>query len=333
MIVKKVYSEGWGYLYDKGGLILADPDFLRYLEYSGDEYYSVTPTKNRSWGAFLNAAYSHNTTYILNGTFRYDGDNRTGNSKTARYLPTWNISGAWNVHNEKFMDDVTWINSLKIKSTFGLSGGNPLNASAGLIIKGDEPLRRHTTERETALLIQQLENGELTFEKLYEWNIGVELGLFNNKVFLDAEYYKRTSKDLLGTVSTNAVGGDSVKFGNIGELEADGVELSLQTTNIKNDSFSWSSSFNISFNDNIITKWDTNERIEDLTRRRGGNVKGYPRGSLFSIPFAGLNSEGIPTYYDDKGEKITFINLQNREDILDYLKYEGPVTPNNIWWI
>lgn len=324
---KSEYSQGWGYLYDKGGLVLADPNFLRYLDLNGDEYYSVSPTKNRSWGTFLNAAYSYDATYVFNATFRYDGDNRTGKSKTARYLPTWNISGAWNVHNETFLEDLTWINTLKIKSTYGLSGGNPLSASAGLIIRGMEPRRRHTNDRETALIISQLENGELTFEKLYEWNIGVELGFISNRILFEAEYYKRKSKDLLGTVSTNAVGGDAIKFGNIGELDADGIELSLNTVNIKNDAFKWSSSFNISISDNTITKWDSNERIEDMTNRSGGNIAGYPRGALFSIPFAGLNEEGIPTFYDDKGEKVIHVNLQDREDILDYLKYEGPVTP------
>lgn len=324
---EKVYSQGWGYLYDKGGLVLADPNFLRYLDANNDDYYSVEPTKNRSWGTFFNAAYSYEATYIFNGTFRYDGDNRTGKSKTARYLPTWNISGAWNVHNERFMEDLSWINTLKLKSTYGLSGGNPLDASAGLIIRGIDQRRRHVNDRETALLISQLENGELTFEKLYEWNLGLELGLFGNNILFEAEYYKRKSKDLLGTVSTNAVGGDAIKFGNIGELDAKGIELSLNTTNIKNDTFRWSSSFNISINDNTITKWDSRERIEDMTTREGGNIVGYPRGSLFSIPFAGLNKDGIPTFYDDKGKKVTHINLQNREDILKYLKYDGPVAP------
>jgi TonB-linked SusC/RagA family outer membrane protein len=324
---ERVYSEGWGYLYDKGGLILADPNFLRYLDANGDDYYSVTPTKNRSWGVFLNAAYSYKGKYIFNGTFRYDGDNRTGKSRSARYLPTWNVSGAWNVHNEKFLNNVSWINSVRLKSTYGLSGGNPLDASAGLIIRGEEPLRRHLSDRETALLIAQLENNELTFEKLYEWNIGLELGLFNNRVFFEAEYYKRRSEDLLGTVSTNAVGGDSIKFGNIGELESDGVELTLETTNIRTDSFTWSSSFNISLSDNTITEYDSNERVEDMTSRSGGHIVGYPRGALFSIPFAGLNSDGIPTFFDDKGERVVHVNLQNRENILDYLKYEGPVTP------
>lgn len=324
---EKVYHQGWGYLYDKGGLILADPNFLRYLDVNGDEYFTVTPTKNRSWGAFFNAAYSYKATLVFNGTVRYDGDNRTGKSKSARYLPTWNVSGAWNMHNEKFMENISWLNTAKLKSTYGLSGGNPLDASAGLIIKGRETLRRHISDREVALLIEQLENGELTFEKLYEWNIGLELGLFNNRVLLEAEYYNRKSKDLLGTVSTNAVGGDAIKFGNIGELDADGIEVTLQTTNIKNNSFTWSSSFNISVNDNTITSFDSNERVEDMTSRTGGNIEGYPRGALFSIPFAGLNDEGIPEFYDDKGERVVHVNLQNRENILNWLKYEGSVTP------
>ncbi|MDB4290239.1 SusC/RagA family TonB-linked outer membrane protein, partial [Flavobacteriaceae bacterium] len=143
-------NDGWGYLFDKGGLILSDPNFIRFLDSRGEEYFDVEETRQRGWGMFSTLAYSYDSRYIINGTYTYTGDNRTGNSKTARYLPTWNISGAWNIHNESFMDNVNWINLLKVKSTYGLSGSNPFDASAGLIVFGEEPLRPQAPEREVA---------------------------------------------------------------------------------------------------------------------------------------------------------------------------------------
>lgn len=323
----RTYNEGWGYLFNKGGLILTDPNFIRFLDSRGENYFDVDDTRNRAWGTFATGAYAYDRKYILNATYRYDGDNRTGKSKTARYLPTWNVSGAWNIHQESFMDNADWVNLLKLKSTYGLSGSNPYDASAGLIVRGAEPLRPEASEREIALLIDQLENSELTFEKLYEWNIGLETAFFDNRVGIELEYYRRKSKDLIGWVETNGVGGAGQKLGNIGELDRNGFEVTLRTTNIETTDFSWTSNFNYSFSESEITQWQSRDRIGDAISRNGGNFVGYPVNALFSIPFAGLDSKGIPTFLDEDGEITQGINLQNRNDILGSLKYEGPTEP------
>jgi len=323
----KEYNEGWGYLFDKGGLVLSDPNFIRYLDSRGDDYFSVDETRNRAWGAFATAAYALKGKYIVNGTFRYDGDNRTGKSKAARYLPTWNVSGAWNIYQEPFMDNVDWINLLKLKSTYGLSGSNPYNASAGLIVGGEEPLRPQALEREIALVISQLENSELTFEKLYEWNVGLETAFLNNRLGVEIEYYRRKSKDLIGWVETNGVGGEGQKLGNIGELDRNGFEFSLRTTNFETENFRWTSNFNYSYSKSEITNWQSRDRIGDAISRNGGNFEGYSAGALFSVPFAGLDSNGIPTFYDKDGGTIQYLNLQEREDVLDYVTYEGQTEP------
>lgn len=323
----KEYFDGWGYVFDKGGLILSDPNFIRYLDSRGLDYFEVEETLARSWGVVTNAAYAYDYKYIINGTFNYSGDNRTGKSKNARYLPTWNISGAWNIHQESFMDNVSWVNLLKLKSTYGLSGSNPYNASAGLIVFGDEPLRPQLSDREVSLVIDQIENSELTFEKLYEWNVGLETAFFKNRLGIEVEYYKRNSKDLLGFISTNGVGGKSVKLGNIGELDRYGYEFTINTVNIDSQDFKWTSNFNYSFSESEITKWDARDRIGDAIGRSGGNFIGYAPNSLFSIPFAGLDSNGIPNFYDENGNLTQDINLQTREDVLKYVKYEGPTEP------
>lgn len=324
----KEYFEGWGYFFDKGGLSLPDPDFIRYLDQRDEKYFTINNTRNRSWGVFLNAGYSFNRKYIFNATFRYDGDNRTGKSRQARYLPTWNISGAWNIDREPWAKNISWLNRLKLKSTYGLSGDNPLNASAALVLKAISPLRPDQPDRETGLQIKHLDNEFLTFEKLYEFNIGTEIGLFNNAVSAEFEYYIRKSKDLLGYIETSGVGGAQYKYGNIGEMETKGFELTLKTRNLRKGDFSWFTTVTFSRADNLVTKWQSRNRIADAISRNGASIAGYPRGALFSIPFAGLDANGIPTFKGKNGEGTTQkINLQERENITDYLKYEGSTTP------
>ncbi len=323
----RTFNDGWGYLFNKGGLVLSDPNFIRFLDSRGEDYFEVEETKNRAWGTFFTGAYAYDSKYIINGTFTYFGDNRTGDSRNARYLPTWNVSGAWNIHQEAFMDSASWINLLKLKTTYGLSGSNPFDASAGLILRGDEPLRPQLSEREIALVIDQVENSELTFEKLFEWNIGLEAAFFNNRFGFEVEYYRRTSEDLIGFVETNGVGGQGFKLGNIGELDREGYEISFRTTNIETDNFRWTTNFNYSFSESEITKWESRDRIGDAISRNGGNFVGFPANALFSVPFAGLDSNGVPTFFDEEGEITQQINLQNRDDILGGLKYEGPTEP------
>lgn len=320
-------NDGWGYLFDKGGLVLSDPNFIRYLDERGLDYFSANESKQRGWGVFSNLAYSYNNKYVINGTYTYTGDNRTGDSKSARYLPTYNISGAWNIHQESFMDNVSWVNLLKLKSTYGLSGSNPFAASAGLIVFGDEPLRPQSSENEVSLVISQLQNDELTFEKLYEWNIGLETRFFNNRLGIELEYYQRQSKDLIGFIETNGVGGEGNKLGNIGEFTRDGFEITLSTLNIDSGDFSWSSNFNFSHSESKITQWESRDRIGDAVSRNGANIVGYPVRSLFSVPFAGLDSNGIPTFYGKDGNIIQTLNLQGREDLAEHLVYEGPTEP------
>lgn len=73
---------------------------------TGEKYYSMGHTRYRSVATFANATYSYDGRYTLNGTFRYEGTNRMGRSRSARWLPTWNLSAAWNVHEEKFFQSL-----------------------------------------------------------------------------------------------------------------------------------------------------------------------------------------------------------------------------------
>ncbi|MCY1633434.1 SusC/RagA family TonB-linked outer membrane protein [Marinifilum sp. D737] len=323
----KSYNEGWGYLFDKGGLVVSHPDFVKFLDDRGLDYFFRKPTRGRYVSFFLTGAYSYMGKYILNATANYAGDNRTGKSRNARYLPTWNVSGAWNISEENWFDKSGIVDMLKVKATYGLSGDNPVGASGALTLYGSEPLRPTPADRETVLVIDDLENGELTFEKLYEFSAGIEVALLKNRIYAEFEYYRRNSKDLLGIVETNGVGGIQYKYGNIGEMKVNGFEATLRTMNIETPNFKWSSMFTFSYGKDKITKWENRARIGDAVQMLGTNLKGYSRGSLFSIPFAGLDSNGVPRFYGPDGKTTQYVNWQEREDIEKYLKYEGPTTP------
>lgn len=316
--------DGIGVVYENGGIARLDPNMIAFLNQQGIQTYALMEDRERFAGAFLNGGYSFRGKYIFNGTVRYDGSNRLGKSRDARYLPTWNVSGAWNLDQENFFN-IDWVDFLKLRATYGLSANLGPNTSALLNIRSGVTLR--PTDVETYLYIQDLENNNLTWEKLKEFNVGFDYGIFNNRITGTVDAYARNSFDLIGVIQTSGVGGATYKSGNYANMESKGAEFTINTRNIQRKDFSWLTSFNIAYSQDQITKLEFNPRLGDAIVQGGAAVLGGPRRGLFSMKYAGLDSRGIPTFYDGSGERVYNIDLQDRENLRDILQYDGPAEP------
>ena len=317
-------ATGIGVVYENGGVVNTDPNIIEFLNRLGVDFYGLSEDRERFAGFFLNAGYAYNEKYIVNGTVRYDGSNRLGKSRDARYLPTWNVSGAWNVDQENFFN-VPLIDFLKLRATYGLSANLGPSTSALLNLQADVTLR--PTDVESYLYIASLENSELTWEKLNEFNVGVDFGILKNRVTGTVDYYKRSAFDLIGLLQTSGIGGEGFKLGNYADMKSDGFEVTINTLNYRTPNFSWTTNFNIGYVKDKITRLDFGPRIADAVKQEGAAVLGGPRRGIYSIKFAGLDSRGIPQYFDNNGEKTYYYDLQQRENLEDYLQYEGPTEP------
>lgn len=318
-------ATGIGVIYESGGIVITDPDIIEFFNLQNIDYYRKSEEHDRFMGLFLNGGYAYKSKYIGNFTVRYDGSNQLGRSKKARYLPTWNVSGAWNAHDEPFMDQFDFINLLKFRATYGISGNLPPEASALLNLQADVTVR--PTDVEPYLYIEDLTNTELTWEKLQELNIGLDFAILNDNINGSLNYYRRQAYDLIGVVQTSGIGGQGLKVGNFADMEANGYEVSVSTVNLKRGDFSWTSNFNVGYTYDKITKLDFGPRIVDAISQNGAAVLGGPRRGLYSTNFAGLSSQGIPTFYNADGEVVFQYDLQERENLRDALIYEGPTEP------
>ena len=110
-------------------------------------------------------------------------------------------------------------------------------------------------------------------------------------------------------------------------MKVDGYEFALSTVNIKTDKFKWTTNLNIGYNSEKIKELKTPPRLIDLISPSGNPYTGREISALFSMRFAGLNEFGIPTIFDEKNERVTNVDLQQKEDIEKILKYEGPTQP------
>ena len=320
------YFNGIGYQWDRGGIPFVDYRFIKQQLQGGFTYYEMGDYFDRMLAFYSRASYSYKGKYTVNGTYRYEGSNQLGKSRKSRWLPTWNVSGSWNAHAEDFLADSKVISHLTLRGTYGLTAsmGPARNSSLILMSKiADRPL---TTEKEAQMYIDELENSELTWEKQYETNIGLDIGLFGNRINMEFDAYQRKGFDLISAVRTSGIGGQYWKYANYADMESKGFEFMLSTKNIKSSDFNWNTNLNFSIMKNEITNLNSSPTVYDLVRGIGGALEGYPVRGLFSIPFAGLNDEGIPTFYNEDGE-ITDSNINFQSENIDYLKYEGPIDP------
>jgi hypothetical protein len=189
------------------------------------------------------------------------------------------------------------------------------------------PWRPLASVAESGLYIDGLENSELTYEKKHELNFGADFGFLSNRINLTADVYFRQNYDLIGLAYTQGVGGEIAKYANVASMNSNGYEFSLTTKNFVSKDFNWVTDFIFSGAENQITELDSRSNVIDLISGSGYAKKGYPVRALFSIPFAGLTNEGLPTFTNENGEvTITDINFQEYEN-LNFLKYEGPTDP------
>jgi TonB-linked SusC/RagA family outer membrane protein len=320
---------GYGLQYENGYVPFTDARLLEKVIAEGGNYFGLGRERERTVAFFGRTTYTYNDKYVFSLTGRYDGSNRQGRSSKSRWLPTGTVSAKWNASEEDFIQKSKTINNLQFRASYGLSA-SPGPATNSLAIFRSEITDRLTpSERETYLDIQDLENSELTWEKQHELNIGVDLGLFNNRIQFTADVYQRDIFDNIDFVRTSGIGGEFFKTGNNSDTTQKGIEFALTSTNVKTDNFSWTTSLNFSFFDQEITKLQNKPRVIDVVGLQGGKLEGYPNNSLFSFQFDGLNSDGIPTFILPEGDNpVTDVDFQDSSNITDYLVYNGSVLPN-----
>ncbi len=317
---------GYGYQYDKGGVPYVDYRLIKQNVEGNFNYYGMNMRYERFLAFMANGAYSYRGKYNLNGTVRYDGSNLLGQARTARWLPTWNVSGSWNVDTEGFMQQIDKINRLTLRATYGLTASMGSATNSSLVLENASTRRPYLSEVESAISILYLENSELTWEKQYETNVGMDIGLFNERLSVTVDAYKRNGFDLIGSIRTSGIGGEAYKVANYADMESQGLELTLGGNIINESDYGLRTQLTGAYNKGKITNLKNNPDIWSLVGPDGGALQGYPYRGLFSIDFQGLNPmNGAPQFINEDGETSGDVYLQS--DQIQNLKYEGSVDP------
>lgn len=263
-------------------------------------------TQQRFASYFSRLQYNYAGKYYLSGSLRRDGSSVFGNDN--KYGTFYSVGGGWRIGRENFLKDVSWIDELKLRASYGTSGNDRIDryASQGLYGLGKN------YEGQSGINYVQLENVNLKWEQNSTLDIGVEFAFLKGKISGEASYYKRGSKGLLFDQPLTRLTGFDNLTTNLASMDNYGVEVLLNGNPIKTKDFDWNISFNITSNRNKINAMTQNEVIDGTKRWKIG----ADRYQWYLRDYAGVDpADGRPMWYTDEivngqptGNRITTKN-------------------------
>ncbi|MGN6615971.1 MAG: SusC/RagA family TonB-linked outer membrane protein [Ilyomonas sp.] len=198
---------------------------------------------------FARLTYNIQDKYLFTATGRYDGSSKFGANNKYAFFPS--VGAAWRISQEEFMRDNNVISELKLRGSYGSTGNQEIGTYNSIQLLGSGTVTLNG-DRQPTISRSSFGNPDLRWERVNQADVGLELGLFKNRINLTADYYHRVTKDLLLNAPIPWTSGLSSVYENIGSLQNTGIELSLNTINVQNKNFTWTTDINVTSNKNKI---------------------------------------------------------------------------------
>lgn len=262
--------------------------------------------------------YNYNQKYFLSGSFRRDGSSKL--APETRWGNFWSVAGSWRISNEEFMKELTYLSNLRLRASYGINGTLPLQNY------GWRSLTSYTLRYNGngGGYLSTNANPDLTWETNYTTNIGLEFGLFKQRLTGSIEFFNRDSRNLLQDVPVSTTTGFSSALANVGEINNKGVEVEIGGDIINNKLLRWSASVNASFINSKVTKLYGGRDII-WTDPTGGDNRSqfiYREGSS-TLSFYGYEWGGV----DQKnGNNVWYVNDPADSKTGDFLYNERGAT-------
>lgn len=244
----------YNYFYSKAGAQGFTDDFYQWNNLGAGARPTNPESNAYTWAMnsyFGRVNYSIANKYLFTVTGRVDGSSKFGKDNKYGFFPSGAF--AWKASDEDFLKNSKTISNLKLRTSYGLIGNSEIStyqslaslASSTAVLGG---------QRAPGIGISTLSNPGLKWEKTAQFDAGVELGLFKNRINIDADVYYKKTTDMLLNVPVPAASGYQSVYKNIGNMENKGIEITLNTVNIQSKDFTWSTTFNIALNKNKVLK-------------------------------------------------------------------------------
>lgn len=271
---------------------------------------------------FGRLSYNYSDRYLFTGTLRADGSSKFARGQQWGYFPS--ASAAWRISEEGFMKDFDFFQNLKLRVGYGTSGNNNVDNNMYATDYGSGHYGYNGSDYITLVPGTTLGNPKLKWEKTTTTNVGLDISILNSRVNLSVDWYNNESSNLLIKNQIPTSTGYTHQFQNIGSIRNRGVELVLNTTNIRTKDFTWTMDFNIAFNRSkvldIYGDGETDNFITEYESRMGFKIeKGKPLGQFFGLIYDGIYTTDDFTQNADGGYTLNagvpYLKGSNRENV------------------
>ncbi|MDM1396410.1 SusC/RagA family TonB-linked outer membrane protein [Myroides odoratimimus] len=258
---------------------------------------SYTDWTNLSYLGLLN--YSYDDRYLLDLTLRREGSSRFSEDK--RWGTFYAIGGAWNINSESFMNDVEFLNLLRLRGSYGTTGNSEISLNTFTQLLG-----AGTYNEESAMISTQF-GGLLGWEKQQKLDFGVEFGLFDNRLTGSFTYFQSKSKDLLYARPLSLTSGFSSQWVNLGDLKNSGIEVELNYDIIRSEDFNWSIGGNLgTVKNEMVSMPIVDGKPLEVFSSFKGTVEGKALETWRLKEYAGVDAQtGLAQWYMADGTKTT----------------------------
>ena len=268
----------------------------------------VIETLHRYGSGYANATYTYDDRYNIFGSFRKDYADIYGLNTKYRGRPLWSVGAGWLIHNEAFMKDVKWVDFLKLRFSYGVTGNIYQGATSYMTATSSDVNEINNLPYGK---IQSPANPNLRWEKSITTNIGIDFSFFNNRLRGALDYYNKVGKDIFAQRQIDPTSGFTSMVVNTASMKNNGVELSLTYDWFRapsREAFAWTTNFTFAYNKNKVTDVE-NPALNAWQLINNPYKTGYPTSALWSYQFAGISGEagieGMTLYYIEPGEDGT----------------------------
>lgn len=289
----------------------------------------VTDTHHKYASGYFNATYTYDNKYNVFGSFRKDYADVYGLNAKFRGKPLWSVGAGWLIHNEKFMEDLKWINFLKLRASYGVTGNIYQGATSYMTATSGN------LNSDTNLPMGEIEspaNPNLKWEQSRTTNIGIDYAFLNNRLRGSLDFYNKVGKDIFSNMTLDPTTGFSSMFVNMASMRNRGIELQLTYDWLRAKSrkdWAWTTNFTFSHNSNKMTSVENPSTIA-YQLVSNPYVEGYPSSALWSYRFAGISDQE-----GEKGQTLWYVEDDNKKHVaesssVDIMEYSGQAEPKVI---
>jgi TonB-linked SusC/RagA family outer membrane protein len=269
----------------------------------------------RTTSYYSTLGYMYDRRYALNASWRIDQSNLFGLAKSAQNKPVYSVGGKWLLNNEAFMKSLDWVNRLNVRFTYGITGNAPRPAQAASFDILQAAANVNYVNG-VGLTVATPGNDKLTWEGTRIYNTGLDFTFFKSRFGGSIDFYVKKTTDLIGPLMTAPLTGYATVIGNYGDLENKGIEFSLNSININQQNFGWTTVLNVAYNKNKITRMATASAITTGTDMINSTfAEGKPAYALFEFLYGGLNASGDPQIIQADGKLLSEKNGSKPEDV------------------